>query len=98
MDVVHRGDAASGPRDRLEHAGRVYAIAEKRLGARPWVAGRYSVADIHLFRLFWRYSNSLHPPREDFPALFAHYDRMMARDAVKRTIAAEAAIGYELPP
>jgi len=81
----------------IDHAKRVYAIAEKRLGASKWIAGCYSIADIHLFRLFWRYSNSLRPPREEFPALFAHYDRMMAREAVKRTIAAEATIGYELP-
>ena len=81
----------------IDHAKRVYAIAERRLGARTWVAGRYSIADIHLFRLFWRFSNSLRPPRGDFQALFAHYDRMMTRDAVKRTIAAESAIGYELP-
>jgi glutathione S-transferase len=32
-----------------------------------------------------------------FPNLDAHYARMMARPAVQRTIAAETAVGYELP-
>jgi glutathione S-transferase len=32
-----------------------------------------------------------------FPNLDAHYQRMMARPAVQKTIAIEAAVGYELP-
>ena len=80
-----------------EHAKAVFGIAERRLGGREWTVGRYSIADIHLFRIFWRYCNASHPPRAEFPALYAHYDRMMARDAVKRAIAAESAVGYELP-
>ena len=59
--------------------------------------GRYSIADIHLFRLFWRFSNSLELSRTEFPNLFAHYDRMMARPAVQRTLEVEGSIGYELP-
>ena len=78
-------------------AKETFALAERRLGRGEWAVGRYSIADIHLFRIFWRYCNSLQPPRAEFPALYAHYDRMMARDAVKRAIAAEAAVGYELP-
>src|SRR5215469_15403890 len=62
----------------------VFGIAEQRLGARDWAVGGYSIADIHLFRLFWRFFNSLHPSPADFPGLFAHYDRMMARPAVQR--------------
>lgn len=81
-----------------DHARGIYALAEARLGARDWAVGsNYSIADIHLFRLFWRFSGSLRPPPEDFPNLSAHYARMMSRDAVKRTFAAEAAVGYELP-
>jgi glutathione S-transferase len=64
-------------RQGLDHARTIYAIADRRLGAREWCAGEYSIADIHLFRLFWRFFNSLHPPREAFPNLSAHYDRMM---------------------
>lgn len=81
----------------LEHARSVYAIAERRLGGREWAVGQYSVADIHLFRLFWRFNASLRPEPADFPNLMAHHARMLARDAVKHTIEVEAAIGYELP-
>jgi glutathione S-transferase len=84
-------------RQGVEHARRIYAIAEQRLVGREWVVGRYSIADIHLFRLFWRFHGSLDPAPGEFPALTAHYDRMMARPAVKKTIEIEAAIGYELP-
>jgi glutathione S-transferase len=81
----------------IEHARTVYAIADRRLGRRTWAVGDYSIADIHLFRLYWRFFNSHHPAPGDFPNLDAHYQRMMARPAVQRTCEIEAAIGYELP-
>lgn len=81
----------------LDHARAVYTIAEQRLGERNWAIGQYSIADIHLFRLFWRFRGSLNPAPGDFPALTAHHDRMMARPAVRKTIEIESAIGYELP-
>jgi glutathione S-transferase len=85
-------------RQGAEHARRIYAIAEQRLVGREWAVGRrYSIADIHLFRLYWRFRGWLDPAPGEFPALTAHYDRMMARAAVKKTIEIEAAIGYELP-
>jgi glutathione S-transferase len=80
----------------LDYAKDVWGIADRRLG-NGWALGRYSIADIHLFRLYWRFANSLKPPPETFPHLTAHYARMMARPAVQRTIAIESAIGYELP-
>jgi glutathione S-transferase len=80
----------------LEYAKQVYGIADRRLGD-GWALRRYSIADIHLFRLYWRLANSLHPAPEMFPNLTAHYQRMMARPAVQRTIEVETAIGYELP-
>lgn len=80
----------------LEYAKEVYGIADRRLGD-GWALGRYSIADIHLFRLYWRLANSLHPAPETFPNLTAHYQRMMARPAVQRTIEIESAIGYDLP-
>jgi glutathione S-transferase len=80
----------------LDHAKEVYAIADRRLGS-GWALDRYSIADIHLFRLYWRLANSLHPAPEEFPNLTAHYQRMMTRPAVQRTIEIETAIGYELP-
>jgi glutathione S-transferase len=84
-------------RQGFEHARTVYGVADRRLGNREWALARYSIADIHLFRLFWRFSNAFHPAVDEFPNLYAHYDRMMARPAVRRTCEIEAAIGYELP-
>jgi glutathione S-transferase len=76
----------------------VFRLCERRLGGRDWAVGeRCSLADIHLFRLFWRFVDALGPDRAAYPALMAHYDRMMARAAVKQTIAIESAIGYEFP-
>ena len=84
-------------RQGTEHARTIYALADQRLGEREWAIGPYSIADIHLFRLFWRFRNSLNPGPGEFPNLIAHYGRMMARAAVQRTIEIESAIGYELP-
>jgi glutathione S-transferase len=84
-------------RQGLEHVKQVWRIAEQRLGNNEWVLGTYSIADIHLFRLWWRVVGSMKPERAEFPRLYAHYDRMMARPAVKRTIEAESKVGYELP-
>jgi glutathione S-transferase len=81
----------------IEHAKTVFTLADQRLGAKEWALGRYSIADIHLFRLYWRFANSLNPAAGTFPNLSAHYERMMARPAVQRTIEIEASIGYELP-
>jgi glutathione S-transferase len=79
-------------------AGRaIFAFADKKLGDREWALGRYSIADIHLFRLYWRFRPLLESAPGAMPALDAHYDRMMARPAVRRTIEIETAIGYELP-
>jgi glutathione S-transferase len=81
-----------------EFAQQIWKLAEARLGNRTWAVGdSYTIADIHLFRLFWRYCGSVHPPRGTFPNLEAHYDRVMARPAVQKTIEAETAIGYNLP-
>ncbi|HEX4111504.1 MAG TPA: glutathione S-transferase family protein [Stellaceae bacterium] len=85
-------------RGRDAAAGRaIFALADKKLGDRDWALGRYSVADIHLFRLYWRFRPLLGAAPGAMPALDAHYDRMMARPAVRRTIEIESAVGYELP-
>ena len=76
----------------------VFHLCEQRLGGKDWAVGdAYSIADIHLFRLFWRFVDALGPDRAAYPGLMAHYDRMMARPAVQQTIAIESAIGYEFP-
>lgn len=81
-----------------EAARAAFAIADRRLGAREWALGaRYSIADIHLFRLFWRLRYAGLAPEGAFDNLDRHYAAMMRRPAVQRTCAAEAAIGYELP-
>jgi len=81
----------------LEHAITVWSVADRKLGG-GWVMGEdYSIADIHLFRLYWRLFNSLKPAPGTFPNLDAHYARMMARPAVQKTIEVETAVGYELP-
>jgi glutathione S-transferase len=81
----------------LDYANQVYGIADRRLGS-GWGLGRYSIVDIHLFRLYWRLANSLKPDPAAFPNLTSLHARMMARPAVQRTIEVESAIGYELPP
>jgi glutathione S-transferase len=81
----------------IDHARSVFGLADRRLGASEWAVGSYSIADIHLFRLYWRFKGSLQPEPSEFPSLSAHYERMMARPAVRRTCEIEAAIGYELP-
>lgn len=84
-------------RQGLGHATSVYQLADQRIAGRDWVLGSYSTADIHLFRLFWRLNASLRPSPDVFPHLIAHHNQMLARPAVRRTIEAEANIGYELP-
>lgn len=80
----------------LDYAKAVWGIADRRLG-NGWAIGDYSIADIHLFRLYWRLANSLKLPPETFPHLTAHHERMMARPAVQKTIEIESEVGYELP-
>ncbi|HEX4367889.1 MAG TPA: glutathione S-transferase family protein [Rhodopila sp.] len=80
-----------------DHAKAMYRLADQRLGIGPWAVGAYSIADIHLFRLFWRFRGSLGADPAEFPNLTAHHDRMMERPAVRETFAAEAALGYSLP-
>jgi glutathione S-transferase len=84
-------------REGAEAARAVYARIEPRLAGKEWLVGDYSIADIHLFRLFWRFCFPNPPEPAEFPNLSAHYARMMKRPAVIATIAAEAVIGYELP-
>jgi glutathione S-transferase len=81
----------------LKHTMKVYGIADQKLVGRDWALARYSIADIHLFRLYWRFSRAVKPEPSAFPNLAAHHERMMTRAAVQKTCAIEEAIGYELP-
>ena len=84
-------------RQGLAHATETYRLADQKLGQNQWALGEYSIVDIHLFRLFWRFAASLGLPPGTLPNLEAHHTRMLARPAVQRTIEIERAIGYELP-
>jgi glutathione S-transferase len=78
-----------------------WTIAEKKFGDGAshgeWALGRYSIVDIHLFRLYWRMINAPGDRPTGLSRLGALHDRMMARPAVRRTIEIEKAAGYELP-
>ena len=94
----------SSPRRSTRRAGtassagmRCSASPSNAWARREWTVGRYSIADIHLFRLYWRFVDSLHPAPQTYPGLSAHYDRMMARRAVQKTLEIEAKVGYQLP-
>ncbi len=72
-------------------------LAEIRLNGADWAVGAFSIADIHLFRLYWRYATAPDGDTTLFPGLTRHYERMMAKPSVRRTIEIEAALGYEVP-
>ena len=82
----------------VAYAQAVYDLVERRLGGRDWVVGdRTSIADIHLFRLFWRFRGSAFSTATELSGLTRHHDRMMPRQAVRDTCEVEQAMGYELP-
>jgi glutathione S-transferase len=82
----------------LERWKEVFKLADPRLGANDWAAGgHYSIADIHLFRLYWRFKTATEPGAGEYPSLDRHFERMMARQAVRKTIEIESAVGYNLP-
>jgi glutathione S-transferase len=82
----------------LEHVTEVWSLAEHKLGEGGWALGTYSIADIHLFRLYWRMVNAPRPYPKGLHRLDALYSRMMARPAVQQTLEIESRLGYELPP
>jgi glutathione S-transferase len=62
-------------------------VMEEKLGDQEWVAGEYSFADSALFYVSFWWAARLQ--KQLTPKVAAHYDRMLARPAVKRTMAAE---------
>jgi glutathione S-transferase len=85
---VH-GSRLRGP----EHIASAFGVAEAKLAGRPWAIGRFTVADIHLFRVHWRFRPGIDAPPGTYPALEAHRDRMLARPAVQKALAVEQAYG-----
>jgi glutathione S-transferase len=83
--AIHPSRAAG-----IERVREVWQVAEKRLAGKEWAVGNaYSIADIHLFRLYWRMRGALELKPEDTPAVYALYERVLARPAVKKTLADE---------
>jgi glutathione S-transferase len=76
---------AKGPQDMAS----AVELANRKLGDRTWAVGNFSIADIHLFRVFWRFRPDLKAPKGTYPALEAHHDRMLARPAVQKALEAE---------
>ncbi len=77
---------ARGP----EHMVSAVELANVKLANRIWAVGdTYSIADIHLFRIFWRFRPDLNAPKGTYPALEAHHDRMLARPAVQKALEVE---------
>lgn len=72
-----------------EHVAEAFKVADLRLAGREWAIGRYSIADIHLFRVYWRFKSALTAPAGTYPSLEAHHDRMLARPAVQKAIEIE---------
>ena len=69
-----------------------FDVANKKLGTDEWCVDRYSIADIHVFRIFWRFRREIDAAPGTYPALESHHDRMLARPAVLRAMELEA--GY----
>jgi glutathione S-transferase len=84
--TVH-GSRAKGP----EHIAEAFDIANRKLADRDWAIGSYSIADIHLFRVYWRFRPGLEAAPGTYPALEAHHDRMLARPAVQKAMEIEKA-------
>jgi glutathione S-transferase len=73
-----------------EHMASAIDLANVKLGNRTWAVGdSYSIADIHLFRIYWRFRPDLNAPKGTHPALEAHHERMLARPAVQKALETE---------
>ena len=67
---------------------RLFGVMNKRLATRKYLAGAYSIADMACFS--WVKSSTRFQPLEEFPALAAWMERLGARKAVQRGMAAGA--------
>ena len=76
---------AKGP----EAMAEAMDVANKKLGKNEWAIGKFSIADIHLFRVYWRFRPGMDAPKGTYPVLEAHEARMLARPAVQKAIEAE---------
>jgi glutathione S-transferase len=74
-----------------QSVGECYALIEKEMLAGPYVMGeRYTISDPYLYTLAqWMEADGL--DRRQFPKVQAHFERVGARPAVQRALAAERA-------
>ena len=81
-----------------ERVAETWRIAEQKLSGKQWCVGdKYSIADIHLFRLYWRFKDRFGLKAAEHPSVHSLYERMMARPAVTKTIETEAKVPSSLP-
>ena len=66
-----------------------FELANEKLGDDEWCIGRYSIADIHVFRVFWRFRREIDAAPGTYPALERLHDRMLERPAVQQAMALE---------
>ncbi|MDR1828831.1 MAG: glutathione S-transferase N-terminal domain-containing protein [Methylobacteriaceae bacterium] len=69
-------------------ATRLYGVLERRLSAREYVAGEYSIADMAIIgwvRAYERQGQKI----EDYPAVSSWMNRVLARPAVARALSIE---------
>jgi glutathione S-transferase len=78
--------------ERLAYLNKRYAIAEKRLGAHPYLLGAaFTVADAYLFTVT-NWAGHVKLDLTPFPNLRAFQERVAARPAVKAAMKAEGLI------
>ena len=72
-----------------QSVGECFALIEKEMLIGPWVMGdRYTISDPYLFTLAqWLGADGV--DRKQFPKVQAHFERVGARPAVQRALAAE---------
>jgi glutathione S-transferase len=70
-----------------------FDLANKKLGDNEWCVGTYSIADIHVFRVYWRFLREIDAAPGTYPALESHHDRMLSRPSVQQAIEIEKRYG-----
>ena len=77
---------AAGVADAGAMLGTAYAMLERRMAARAWVAGdAFSMADCAAMPPLF-YADAVHPYRASYPALAAYFERLVSRPSVQRVI------------
>jgi glutathione S-transferase len=85
-DPAHAGDVKRTAERRL---AEMFDRIDQLLGAGPYVLGnRYSAADAYLLMLV-RWTRGMTRPARELPNLARHAERVLAREAIRRTLTAE---------